>query len=69
MNLFELLVESISRKHDQTQAGHDRVIFEQQKELETFDRSAEQFGRQIEAFAENAEKWLGEDGSLPGIFK
>ena len=69
MNLFEQLVESISRQHDQTQAGHDRVIFEQQQELETFDRSAEQFGRQIEAFGENAEKWLGEDGSLPGIFK
>ncbi|MEC0487528.1 hypothetical protein [Bacillus glycinifermentans] len=67
--MFEQLMESIHRKHDQHQAEHDRIIKKQQKELNCFDRNAEQFGNQIEQFSEQAETWMEEDGWLPGVFK
>ncbi|MFO6494957.1 hypothetical protein ACINLD_01805 [Bacillus sp. z60-11] len=69
MNLFEQLFESIFEKHQRKQADHERIMFDNEKELDRFDRFAAQFEQQLEQFAEYAEKRLGEEGNLPGIFK
>nr|WP_206702839.1 hypothetical protein [Bacillus sonorensis] len=69
VNLFEQLIDSVYRRHDQSQADHERIMKEQQRELDQLDQSAERFGHQVEQFAETSEAWLGEDAGLPGVFK